>query len=250
MKGLDSVRPAGSQRIVVMVSGRGSNLIALQQALQRKAAQIQAQERPAAIVAVVADRACAGLAWAREQQLPAFLVEAKCYADRSDFDAELSAVVARCDPDLVVMAGFMRIVSARFLELFEGRVINVHPSLLPAFPGLHTHRRALEAGVLLHGATVHWVTPELDAGPIIGQAVLAIEPDDNEERLAARVLRMEHCLLPSVVGHLLGLGALAFERPPVEEPMGRGVGPFHRSPEAERILLVDPALCRARAILP
>jgi phosphoribosylglycinamide formyltransferase-1 len=126
-------------------------------------------------------------------------VSGKAYSCRELYDTALAQAIDRHAPDLVVLAGFMRILTEQFVRHYEGRIINIHPSLLPAFTGLHTHRRAIETGVRLHGATVHFVTPELDAGPIIAQAAVPVLPDDTEEALAARVLEQEHRLYPKVV---------------------------------------------------
>jgi phosphoribosylglycinamide formyltransferase-1 len=240
MTGQGEVLRADTRRIVVLVSGRGSNLIALHAALSGQEAKVGATGVCARITAVVANRECAALAWAREQQIATCLLDETRLSDRADFDAQLGEVVASFIPDLVVMAGFMRIVSARFLLPFEGRILNIHPSLLPAFRGLHTHRKALGAGVLLHGATVHWVTSEIDAGPILGQAVVAVGKDDDEHALAARVLRMEHRLLPLVVSRVLehlppaGAWPARTEAIPAQAPCWPQISP--------RILLVEDAL--------
>ena len=122
-----------------------------------------------------------------------------CFRERAAFDDALAGVIDRCLPDLIVLAGFMRVLGAVFVRRYEGRLINVHPSLLPVYPGLHTHRRALADGVRIHGCTVHFVTPEVDVGPIIAQGAVAVHPDDDEASLAARVLAVEHALLPAAV---------------------------------------------------
>ena len=127
------------------------------------------------------------------------MVSHKDYADRETYDAALQAVIDTYEPDLVILAGFMRILTAGFVEHYTGRMINIHPSLLPSFRGLHTHRQAIEAGVRVHGATVHFVTPELDGGPIIAQAIVPVLPGDDEDTLADRVLAQEHRLYPRVV---------------------------------------------------
>jgi phosphoribosylglycinamide formyltransferase-1 len=150
--------------------------------------------------AVIANRPDAGgLAWAGQQGLEAEVVDHRQYAGREAFDAALAQRIEARRPDLVLLAGFMRILTPAFIERFARRIVNIHPSLLPAFPGLHTHRRALEAGVKVHGCTVHLVTPALDAGPIVGQAAVPVMDDDTEESLAARVLAAEHRLYPQVV---------------------------------------------------
>ena len=178
------------KRIVILISGRGSNMEAI---VQRCAEQ----RWPAQVVAVIANRAdAAGLAFARERGIKAEVVEHKAYGTRAEFDAALAAAIDAHAPDLVVLAGFMRILGADFVKRFDGRLINIHPSLLPAFPGLHTHRRALEAGCKAVGATVHLVTAEIDHGPIVMQSVVAVHPGDDEARLSRRVLATEHAIYP------------------------------------------------------
>jgi len=174
---------------VVLISGRGSNMRSIVEA--RTGLDVKA---------VVSNRPDApGLAWARSQGLPAIALDHKAHATREAFDAELAAAIERLAPDLVLLAGFMRILTPEFIARFPRRILNIHPSLLPAFPGLHTHRRALEAGVKLHGCTVHLVTPELDSGPIVAQAAVPVLRGDTEETLAARVLQAEHQVYPQVV---------------------------------------------------
>lgn len=179
-------------RLVVMISGAGSNLLALDDACRR--GDLHAQ-----IVGVISDRPNAlGLERARERGLP---VEALLIANgetRSAHDARLLAAVSALKPDFVLLAGYMRILDVAFVEALEGRLLNIHPSLLPRYKGLHTHRRALEAADTEHGATVHFVTPDLDGGPPVLQARIAIKPSDDELRLAARVQRCEHVIYPSV----------------------------------------------------
>jgi phosphoribosylglycinamide formyltransferase-1 len=155
---------------------------------------------PARVAAVVANRPdAAGLTFAAAQGIHTAVVEHKAFATREAFDAELARVIDGFAPDLVVLAGFMRILGAGFVRHYEGRLLNIHPSLLPAFPGLHTHRRALQAGCQAVGATVHFVTPELDHGPIVMQSVVPVRPGDDEEALAARVLATEHVIYPQAV---------------------------------------------------
>lgn len=181
------------KRLVVLISGRGSNLRALVQACA-------AERWPAAVVAVIADRPQAqGLAFAREQGIAAEVVDARACPSRAAFDAALADTVDAHAPDLVLLAGFMRILAEDFVRRYEGRMLNVHPSLLPAFPGLHPHRRALEAGCKIAGATVHFVTPTLDHGPIVIQAAVPVRADDTEATLAARVLEREHVIYPRAV---------------------------------------------------
>jgi phosphoribosylglycinamide formyltransferase 1 len=180
-------------RVVVLVSGRGSNLRAL-------GARAEAGDLPIRIVAVVSDRAEAGaLDWARERGIPAEVLSPRGFADREAYGRALGDLVAGHAPQLVVLAGFMRILSAEFVLRFSGRMLNIHPSLLPKYPGLHTHRRALAAGDREHGASVHFVTPELDGGPVVIQAQVPVLPGDDEDSLAARVLREEHVIYPQCV---------------------------------------------------
>ena len=152
------------------------------------------------ISAVISNRADAkGLAFAREQGLATEVLDHKAYASREDFDASLAQAIDRHDPALVVLAGFMRILTPGFVAHYAGRLLNIHPSLLPAFPGLHTHQRAIEAGCRFAGATVHEVTAELDHGPILAQAVVPVLPGDTPDALAARVLTQEHRIYPEAV---------------------------------------------------
>lgn len=186
-------------RILVLISGRGSNLAALAHAALEEA-------WPAELVGVISNRPqAAGLQWAREHGVPAQVVDHQAFDSRESFDAALLAACEAHRPDLVVLAGFMRVLGEAFVRHYEGRLINIHPSLLPAFAGLHTHRRALEAGVKWAGATVHYVTPTLDHGPMIAQAAVPIQAQDTEQTLADRVLQAEHRLLPLAVGwHVKG----------------------------------------------
>ncbi|QID18292.1 phosphoribosylglycinamide formyltransferase [Nitrogeniibacter mangrovi] len=176
--------------IVILISGRGSNMEAI----------VRAGIPGARIAAVISNRPGAeGLAFAAARDIATEVVDHTAYPDRERFDAALAEAIDRHTPDLVVLAGFMRVLTADFVRHYAGRLINIHPSLLPAFGGLHTHRRALEAGVRVHGATVHYVTPELDCGPIVVQAVVPVLPDDTEAELAARVLAEEHRIYPQAV---------------------------------------------------
>lgn len=178
------------RNIVILVSGRGSNMEAI----------VRARIPGARIAAVIANRPDAGgLAFAREQGIAAQLVDHKQYPNREAFDAALAEAINAYQPDLVVLAGFMRVLTEGFVRHYEGRLLNIHPSLLPAFAGLHTHQRALEAGVRLHGATVHFVTAELDCGPIVIQAAVPVLAGDDEASLAARVLAQEHRIYPQAV---------------------------------------------------
>ena len=178
-----------SCRVVVLLSGRGSNFQAIVEA-----------GLPVEIVAVISNRPqAAGLAWARERGLTAVALDHTEHADREAFDVLLADEIARHQPDLVVLAGYMRILSPAFIARFEGRLLNIHPSLLPMFPGLKTHQRALEEGVKIHGCTVHFVTADLDHGPIVIQAAVPVRADDTPDTLAARVLRQEHRIYPQAV---------------------------------------------------
>ena len=180
-------------RIVILISGRGSNMEAMLHARDRG-------ELPVEIAAVIANRAdAAGLAVAASRGIPTRAVAHKDFADRAAFDAALSKCIDDFNPGLVVLAGFMRVLGAEFVTRYAGRLINIHPSLLPAFPGLDTHARALAAGCKVHGATVHFVTAELDHGPIIVQAAVPVLPMDDERALAARVLVQEHVIYPRAV---------------------------------------------------
>jgi len=184
-------------RITVLISGRGSNM----EAIVRACATEGWNARVAAVIANRAD--AAGLEFARQHGIATAVVDHAAFESRAAFDAELAQVVEAHTPDVVALAGFMRILTDAFVERFEGRLINVHPSLLPAFTGLHTHRRAIEAGCKLAGATVHFVTPTLDHGPIIAQAVVPVLPGDTPDALAARVLEREHVLYPRAVRWLV-----------------------------------------------
>ncbi|MDE2093816.1 MAG: phosphoribosylglycinamide formyltransferase [Burkholderiales bacterium] len=185
------------KRIVILISGRGSNM----QAIVRACA---AERWSAQVVAVVSNRAdAAGLAFAQRQGIATAVVDHRAYASREDFDAALASAIEGYAPDAVALAGFMRILTDGFVARFAGRLVNVHPSLLPAFTGLHTHRRAIEAGCKLAGATVHFVTPALDHGPIIAQAVVPVLPGDTPEALSARVLEREHVMYPRALSWLV-----------------------------------------------
>ena len=181
------------KNIVILISGRGSNMEAVVRALD-------AEKWPARVAAVISNKADAkGLEFAQSRGIPTAVVPSKEFASRTEFDAALQETIDRYAPDLVVLAGFMRILTAPFVEHYEGRMLNIHPSLLPLFPGLHTHQQALDAGVLEHGATVHIVTAELDHGPAIAQARVPVLPGDTPDDLAARVLAEEHKLYPYAV---------------------------------------------------
>lgn len=181
------------KNIVILISGRGSNMMAIAQACA-------AEGWNARIAAVISNKPdAAGLADAARRGIATAVVDHRAHADRSAFDAALAEAIDAFAPDLVVLAGFMRILSAEFVTRYAARMLNIHPSLLPAFTGLHTHRRAIAAGCKLAGATVHVVTPELDHGPIVAQAAVPVLEGDTEETLAARVTAAEHILYPRVV---------------------------------------------------
>jgi phosphoribosylglycinamide formyltransferase 1 len=181
------------KRIVILISGRGSNM----QAVVRCCAE---QNWPAQVVAVVANRADAGgLAYAAQHGIATAVVDHTGFDSRDAFDAALAQQIDSFAPDLVLLAGFMRVLGAAFVARYTGRLMNIHPSLLPSFTGLHTHRRALQMGCQAVGATVHFVTADLDHGPIVMQSVVPVLPGDDEERLAARVLATEHVIYPLAV---------------------------------------------------
>lgn len=179
--------------IVILISGRGSNM----EAIVRTA---RAEQWPARVAAVISNRPnAAGLDFAARHDIPTAVVSNKNYATRDEFDRALQTEIDRFSPDLVVLAGFLRILTPPFVEHYAGRMLNIHPSLLPSFPGLATHRQALDAGVKVHGATVHFVTAHLDHGPIVAQAAVPVLADDTEETLAARVLEQEHLIFPRAI---------------------------------------------------
>ena len=193
------------KNIVILISGGGSNMAAIVQAAH---AQQWAQRFNAKVSAVISNKADAkGLLFAREHGIATAVVDHTAFSTtaqpREAFDAALMAEIDKHAPCLVVLAGFMRILTAGFVSHYEGRLINIHPSLLPAFPGLHTHARALEAGCQFAGATVHRVTADLDHGPILAQVVVPVLPSDTPDSLAARVLTQEHLIYPRVIARLL-----------------------------------------------
>jgi phosphoribosylglycinamide formyltransferase-1 len=184
---------AAPLKIAILISGRGSNMAAIASAVVHGLLRVQ-------IVGVIADRPdAAGLAIAADRGLPTAIIDAKALGSRAAFEAALAADLAERGTDLIVLAGFMRILSPEFTALFAGRILNIHPALLPAYPGLHTHARVLQAGEARHGASVHFVTAELDGGPVVLQAQVPVLPGDSEAALAARVLVLEHRLYPQAI---------------------------------------------------
>lgn len=194
--------PHVRKRVAVLISGRGSNLAALLSACGQP-------DFPAGIVLVVSNRPGAGgLAHAAAAGVPTAVVDHKAFGSKPAFEAALEAELRRAAIELVCLAGFMRLLSPGFVDAWRDRLINIHPSLLPAFPGLGTHERALAAGVRIHGATVHYVRAETDSGPIIAQAAIAVRADDTPETLSDRVLTVEHRLYPHAL-RLVASGAVA-----------------------------------------
>ena len=193
------------KNIVILISGGGSNMAAIVRAAQEQHWQ---QQYGARVAAVVSNKPSAkGLDFARAQGIATEVLEHQPFPSREAFDAELVRVIDRHAPTLVVLAGFMRILTPGFVNHYAGRLVNIHPSLLPAFPGLHTHQRAIDAGCKFAGASVHLVTADLDAGPIIDQAIVPILPGDDADALAARVLTQEHLLYPRAIAQWLSAAA-------------------------------------------
>ena len=193
------------KNIVILISGGGSNMAAIVKTAQREGWHDKLGARVAAVISNKA--AAGGLVFARDHGIATEVLDHKNFASREAFDEALAALIDRFDtpgePALVVLAGFMRILTPGFVARYEGRLLNIHPSLLPAFPGLHTHQRALDAGCKLAGVTVHQVTAELDHGPILAQAVVPVLPSDSADDLAARVLTQEHIIYPRAIANLL-----------------------------------------------
>ncbi|WP_298933682.1 phosphoribosylglycinamide formyltransferase [uncultured Ramlibacter sp.] len=189
------------KNIVILISGGGSNMAAIVRTARQDGWR---QRYGAQVAAVISNKDSAGgLAFAREQGIATEVVDHKQHATREAFDAQLAAAIDSHQPALVVLAGFMRILTPGFVERYAGRLLNIHPSLLPAFPGLHTHQRAIDAGCKLAGATVHQVTAELDHGPILAQAAVPVLAGDTADTLAARVLSQEHLVYPRAIADLL-----------------------------------------------
>jgi phosphoribosylglycinamide formyltransferase 1 len=201
------------QRIVILISGRGSNMRSI-------ALACDSERWSAKVVAVISNRPDApGLGFAAQNDIATAVVDHKAFTTREAFDAALAQAIDAHTPDLVVLAGFMRILGHDCVRKYEGRMLNIHPSLLPLFPGLHTHRRAIEAGCKLAGATVHFVTAELDHGPIVLQAAVPVLPGDDEDTLAERVLAKEHVIYPRAVRWFVE-GQLHIERGIVTHTLG------------------------------
>lgn len=184
-------------RLVILISGRGSNMRSIVEAANQGQLDVD-------IAAVISNRPdAAGLEYAQQAGIDAQVIDHKLYDSRESFDAAMAEVIDSYQPDFVILAGFMRILTADFVEHFAGRLINIHPSLLPKFKGLHTHQRAIESGETEHGASVHFVTAELDDGPVILQAKVPVLDDDDADTLAARVLEQEHLLYPAAIQKLV-----------------------------------------------
>jgi phosphoribosylglycinamide formyltransferase-1 len=213
-------------RISVLISGRGSNLGALLDAMQQGSLG-------GAITQVIANRAEAGgLALARSRGVLTQVIDHRDYPTRDAFDVALAAAIDASTPDLIVLAGFMRVLGGWFVQRYAGRLLNIHPSLLPSYPGLHTHRRALDDGARVHGCTVHFVTSDVDVGPIVAQAAVPVASDDDEASLAARVLAAEHRLLPAAVRWFCS-GRLVID--------GKRVCVKNEAPAQAGTMLVSPA---------
>ena len=198
------------RNIVILISGSGSNMAAIVRAAEQGR---WAERLNARVAAVLSNRADAqGLSFAHDHGIATTVLDHKAFASREDFDAALMAEIDRHAPDLVLLAGFMRILTPGFVAHYAGRLLNVHPSLLPAFPGLHTHQRAIDAGCRFAGATVHQVTVDLDHGPILAQAVVPVLAGDTPDILAARVLSQEHLIYPQAVAQLLAQSPMRSKR--------------------------------------
>jgi phosphoribosylglycinamide formyltransferase 1 len=186
-------------RLVILISGRGSNMRSIIEAINH-------QQLDATVAAVISNRPdAAGLEYASSQSIPTKIIDHKAFADRDSFDRALAQQIDEFKPDYVILAGFMRILTAEFVEHYQNKLINIHPSLLPKFKGLDTHQRAIDAGEKEHGASVHFVTAELDDGPVIMQAKVQVMPDDSAQTLAARVLEQEHQLYPAAIQKLVNV---------------------------------------------
>ncbi|MFN8917523.1 MAG: phosphoribosylglycinamide formyltransferase [Burkholderiales bacterium] len=206
------------KNIVILISGRGSNMEAIVRSAQAEQWESVLQAR---IAGVISNRPqAAGLAIARDLGVPTLALDHKIYATREAFDASLAQAIDAWQPDLVLLAGFMRVLTAAFVGRYAGRLMNIHPSLLPSFAGLDTHQRALDTGVKIHGSTVHFVTPDLDDGPIIIQAAVPVLAQDEAGTLAARVLQQEHRIYPLAVRWFIQ-GQLQVEQGRVRQLQGQ-----------------------------
>lgn len=215
----DSLRETHVKRIVILISGRGSNMQAILEA-----------GLPVKIAAVISNKPDAkGLEIAARHGVATAVVEHRQHASREQFDAALAERIDSFQPDLVVLAGFMRILTEGFVNRYQGRLINIHPALLPAFPGLDTHEKALREGVRIHGCTVHFVTPTVDHGPIIAQAAVPVLPGDTPDSLAARVLEQEHLIYPEAI-RWFAEGRLTLENNQVKAEISQASAPALRSP--------------------
>lgn len=215
------------KRTAILISGRGSNMKSLVAAARRP-------DYPAEIVIVISNRPdAAGIAWAKEQGLPALAMDHKLYSDRAHFESQLQGVLTASGVDLICLAGFMRLMTAPFVERWRDRMLNIHPSLLPAFKGLDTHARALAAGAKFAGCSVHLVRPEMDEGPILGQAVVPVLENDTEATLAARVLSAEHELYPRTL-ELFAAGLIKIDGNRTSTEAGVSDEWVHYSPEFSR----------------
>ena len=210
--------PTLKKRVAILISGRGSNMQSLVGAMR-------APEFPAEPAVVIANRPEAlGLSWAEEQGIPAVAIDHRKFANRMAFEARLHEALLAHGAELICLAGFMRMLTGGFVDRWQDRLMNIHPSLLPLFPGLHTHRRALDSGALVAGCTVHFVRTEMDSGPILAQAAVAVLPGDTEETLGARVLEAEHRIYP------LALDLVASGRVRVKNETAYFSGPFVAPP--------------------
>jgi phosphoribosylglycinamide formyltransferase-1 len=205
------------KRLAILISGRGSNMMALVEATR-------AADYPAETVVVISNRPDAsGLAWARQRGIAVRAIDHKAFADREAFEAELHEALIEARAEIVCLAGFMRLLTASFVERWSGRMLNIHPSLLPAFKGTHTHERALAAGVKIAGCTVHFVVPEMDSGPIVAQAAVPVVEGDTPDTLADRILAAEHGLYPLAL-RLVASGSARLDGDRVIVPAGAGWG--------------------------
>ncbi|SFB49975.1 phosphoribosylglycinamide formyltransferase-1 [Rhizobium sp. NFR07] len=214
------------KRVVVFISGGGSNMLSL-------ADECESADFPAEIVAVISDKPTAGgIAKAEARGIRTFVFERKAYADKAEHEAAILAALDEIKPDIICLAGYMRLISGEFINRYEGRMLNIHPSLLPLFPGLHTHQRAIDAGMKIAGCSVHFVTEGMDEGPIVAQAVVPVIAGDTADTLAARVLTVEHKLYPLAL-KLLAEGKVK---------MDGGKAILEGIPAKDDVGLISPAL--------